>query len=69
MHFVLYLANKICLNSTEVKMLKYVAPTLNLGSVGDTDAASMGTVDWNLITVKIVIFGDVPKHLRLNVRF
>jgi hypothetical protein len=45
MHFVLYLANKICLNSTEDKMLKYVAPTLNLGSVGDTDAASMGTVD------------------------
>ena len=50
MHFVPYLANKICLNLTEVKMLKSVAPTLNLGlhslrSGGDIDAASIGTVD------------------------
>ena len=50
-------------------MLKYVAPTLNLGSVGDTDAASMGTVDWNLITVKIVIFGDVPKTFEVKRSF
>ena len=50
MHFVLYLASKICFNLTEFKMLKSVASTLNLGlhslrSGGDTDAALIGMVD------------------------
>jgi hypothetical protein len=41
----------------------------SLRSGGDIDASSIGTVDWTLTTAKIVIFGDLPMNLRLNVHF